>query len=452
MNRELFKKGFLCFFLLFAPVTFAGLFAQGEPSASTLPSISVGNTAWMLISTVLVLLMTIPGLGLFYGGLVRRKNILNILMQCFIITAVISIAWGIFGYSNAFGSSGGVLSPYIGGFKWAFLNGIGVNDPSPYTVSMPMHPVPHVVFILFQCMFAVITPALIIGAFAERIKFAGFLVFSILWAILVYNPVAHWVWSSDGWLYKMGVLDFAGGIVVHLTAGISALVMAIMIGRRTYCAITPHNIPFVVMGTGLLWVGWFGFNAGSGLAADGVAANAFLVTHIAAATAAMTWVILDWSINKKPTTVGFCTGAIAGLAAITPTAGFVNIQGALVVSIISSIVCFIMVGTVKMKLKYDDSLDAFGVHGVAGIIGSLLVGVFATPSVQKAYSGALYGNPKQLAIQALAVCVTIVYCLITTFVIYIIVDKLLGIRASADEETTGLDLTQHEEIAYTEAE
>jgi Amt family ammonium transporter len=456
MNRKLFKKAFLCLFFLFLPVTFASLFAQSENTTTVTPSINVGNTAWMLVSTALVLLMTIPGLALFYGGLVRRKNVLNILMQCFIITAVISIEWVILGYSNTFGSSKGVLAPYIGGFKWAFLNGIGVNDPSPYVNSMPTQPIPHIVFVLYQCMFAVITPALIIGAFAERIKFKGFLVFSILWAILVYNPVAHWIWSSDGWLYKKGVLDFAGGIVVHITAGISALVMAIMIGKRKYYenmqAITPHNIPFVVMGTGLLWVGWFGFNAGSALAADGIAANAFLVTHIAAATAAMTWVILDWTLNKKPTSVGFCTGAIAGLAAITPTAGFINLQAAFVVSIMSSIVCFIMVGIVKAKLKYDDTLDVFGVHGIAGIVGSLLVGVFATPAVQKAYSGALYGNPRQLGVQALAVGVTVIYCLLITFVIYKIVDKIFGIRANTEEETTGLDLSQHEEIAYTEAE
>jgi ammonium transporter, Amt family len=348
-----------------------------------------------------------------------------------------------------------LLAPYIGGFKWAFLYNIGINDPSPYTVTMPNHPIPHIVFVMFQCMFAVITPALIIGAFAERIKFKGFLLFSILWAILIYNPVAHWVWASDGWLYKKGVLDFAGGIVVHLTAGISALVMAIMIGHRKYyknMPTQPHNIPFVAIGTGMLWIGWFGFNAGSGLAADGVAANAFLVTHIAAATAALTWVVLDWVINKKPTTIGFCTGAVAGLAAITPTAGFITLHSALIVSVISAVCCFIMVGMVKIKFSYDDSLDAFGVHGVAGFIGSILVGVFASPFVQKSYSGALFGNLKQLGTQLLAVGVVLVYCLVLTFIIYKVVDKLVGIRANNEEESSGLDLTQHEEIAYTEAE
>jgi ammonium transporter, Amt family len=418
-------------------------------------SISLANTAWMLVATALVLFMTIPGLAFFYGGLVHRKNVLNIVMQCFVITAVISVEWIAFGYSNAFGSSKGALAPYIGGFKWAFLNNIGVNDPSPYTVTMPHHPVPHIVFVMFQCMFAVITPALIIGAFAERIKFKGFLMFSILWAIIIYNPVAHWIWSSDGWLYKMGVLDFAGGIVVHLTAGVSALVMALMIGKRRYyknIPTQPHNIPFVAIGAGMLWVGWFGFNAGSGLAADGVAANAFLVTHIAAATAALTWVLLDWILNKKPTTIGFCTGAVAGLAAITPTAGYVNVHSAMIISVISAVCCFIMVGIVKIKLSYDDSLDAFGVHGVAGFLGSLLVGVFATPFVQKSFSGALYGNPKQLGIQALAVGCVIAYSLLFTFIIYKIVDKIFGIRADVEEESSGLDLTQHEEIAYNEAE
>jgi ammonium transporter, Amt family len=442
----------MCIILLYPFFLIDG---QSLTQTNIKPEINVGNTAWMLVATALVLLMTIPGLALFYGGLVNRKNVLSIFMQCFIMTAVISVEWIAFGYSNAFGSTDGILAPYIGGFKWAFLNGIGVNDPSPYVVSMPQHPIPHVVFIMFQCMFAVITPALIIGAFAERIKFKGFLVFSILWAILVYNPVAHWVWSSDGWLFKMGVLDFAGGIVVHLTAGLSALVMAVMIGKRKYynnMPTQPHNVPLVAIGTGLLWFGWFGFNAGSGLAADGVAGNAFMVTHIAASTAAMTWVFMDWILNKKPTTVGFCTGAVAGLAAITPTAGFVNVQSAFIIGIISSFVCFIMVGKIKIKLGYDDSLDAFGVHGIAGIIGSLLVGVFATPLVQPAFSGALYGNPKQLGIQAIAVTSTLVYCLIVTFLIYAVVNKFVGIRANAEEETTGLDLTQHEEVAYVDAE
>jgi Amt family ammonium transporter len=427
------------------------VYAQGNGNAG----ISLGNTAWMMVASALVLLMTIPGLALFYGGLVRRKNILNILMQCFIMVAIISVEWVIVGYSLTFGSCKGILAPFTGGLDWAFLNGINVSDPSPYAVTMPDQRVPHIVFVLFQCMFAVITPALIIGAFAERIKFKGFLIFSLLWSLLVYNPVAHWIWSSDGWLFKMGVLDFAGGIVVHITAGISALVMAIMIGWRRYYEnrpTPPHNIPFVVIGAGLLWFGWFGFNAGSGLAADGVAANAFLVTHIAASMAALTWALLDWFLNKKPTTVGICTGAIAGLAAITPTAGFVDLKAALVISIISSVLCFIMVGSIKIKLGYDDSLDAFGVHGVAGIVGSILVGVFATPLVQPAFQGALYGNIHQLWVQLIAVGTVIVYTGIVTYLLYLLIEKTIGLRANIEEETQGLDITQHEEIAYTEAE
>jgi len=452
MKKRLSIFGFMGFLFLYPLSVING---QILTPGNNQPAISLGNTAWMLVATALVLLMTIPGLAFFYGGLVRRKNILNVLMQCFIITAVISIEWVIFGYSMAFGTDNNVISGFTGGFHWAFLNGISVNDPSPYFVSMHDQRIPHIVFILFQCMFAVITPALIIGAFAERIKFKGFLIFTLLWAIFVYNPIAHWIWSTNGWLNKLGVLDFAGGIVVHITAGISALVMALMIGKRKYYKnepTPPHNIPFVVLGTGLLWFGWFGFNAGSGLAADGIAANAFLVTHIAAATAALTWALLDWIINHKPTTVGICTGAIAGLAAITPNAGFVDLKAAFVISILSSVFCFIMVGVVKIKLGYDDSLDAFGVHGVGGTAGSILVGVFATPFVQPAYSGALHGNYHQLWIQLFSVIVAILYCTVITFILFKITDKFFGLRANENEENVGLDITQHEEIAYTEAE
>ena len=429
--------------------------AQTMGPSLEFPKLSLGNTAWMIVATSLVMLMTIPGLAFFYGGLVRRKNILNILMQCFILVAAITIEWMIFGYSNSFGSSEGWSKGIIGGFHWAFLNGIKVTDLSPYYISMPNDRIPHVLFILYQCMFAVITPALIIGAFAERIKFSGFLLFSLLWAVFVYNPVAHWMWSSDGWLYKMGALDFAGGIVVHINAGIAALVMAIMLGKRRYYENVPnppHNVPFVVLGTGLLWFGWFGFNAGSGLAADGLAANAFLVTHVAAAAASMTWAIIDWLINRKPTTVGICTGAIAGLAAITPAAGFVDFKGALIISILSAIVCYYMVGIVKIKLKYDDSLDAFGVHGVGGFIGSIMVGILATPDVQSSYSGLLQGNSHQLWVQVFAVSVVTVFSAALTFLLFKVVDKTIGIRVADEDESIGLDLSQHNEIAYTEAE
>jgi Amt family ammonium transporter len=352
--RKLTKYAGLLLLGLIAPFA---LIAAETVAPEPTPFIDAGNTAWMIVATALVLLMTIPGLALFYGGLVRQKNVLNILMQCFILTAAISLEWVAFGYSLSFGSSTGSFAPYIGGLHWAFLNGIGVNDVSPYFISQATARIPHLLFVLFQCMFAIITPALIIGAFAERIKFKGFLIFSILWAIFVYNPVAHWVWSADGWLFKLGVLDFAGGTVVHINAGIAALVMTLMIGVRTNYGnhpTPPHNIPMVVIGAALLWVGWFGFNAGSGLAADGLAVNAFLATHIATATAAMTWVILDWILNKKPTIIGICTAAVAGLVAVTPAAGFVGVTGALVIGILVAVVCFFMVSVVKHKFGYDD--------------------------------------------------------------------------------------------------
>ena len=422
-----------------------------EPAADPQPVINSGNTAWMIVATALVFLMTLPGLAFFYGGLVRRKNVLNILMQCFIIAAAITIEWVVIGYSLSFGSMKGALAPFIGGFDWAFLKGIGINDVSPYYISQPVERIPHIVFILFQCMFAIITPALIVGAFAERIKFKGFFIFTILWALLVYNPVAHWVWSADGWLFKLGALDFAGGTVVHINAGIAALVMALLIGKRkglNGAPTTPHNIPFVVLGAGMLWFGWFGFNAGSGLAADGLAASAFLVTHVATATAAMTWALMDWIFHRTPSTIGIATGAVAGLVAITPAAGFVGIGGALAIGLIVSLVCFFAVSVIKPRLGYDDTLDAFGVHGVGGIIGALATGIFATPAIQSAYSGLLAGNPKQLLIQLLATVTTLVYSGVLTFVLFKIIDKTTGIRVDDRIEEEGLDIYEHGESAY----
>ena len=425
------------------------------------PTINTGDTAWMVVAAILVLFMSIPGLSLFYGGLVRRKNVLNIFMQVFILVAVISIEWVVVGYSNAFGSSSiEWLKPYFGGFDWVFLNNINMSDLSPYFISHSQlaadgsstGTIPHLVFIMFQCMFAVITPALIIGAFAERISFKGFLVFSLLWSLFIYNPVAHWVWSADGWLYKLGALDFAGGTVVHVNAGIAAIVTAIMLGkRRDYKghALPPHNITYVVIGAAMLWVGWFGFNAGSGLAADGLAANALMVTHIAAAAAALTWALLDWFIDKRPTIIGISTGAVAGLVAITPAAGFVGVGGAIIIGIAVSVICFVMVAYVKPKLGYDDSLDAFGVHGVGGIIGAILTGILANPFIQSSYSGAIYGNFHQLWIQLLAVGATIIFSGVGTFIIFKITDKLVGIRAIDKHEAIGLDETQHGETAYT---
>jgi len=423
------------------------------------PVIDAGDTAWMIVATAFVLMMSIPGLALFYGGLVRRKNVLNIFMQVFIIVAVISVEWVVCGYSLSFGSSSGFLSPYIGGLDWAFLNNIKLSDLSPYFIShsqvaldgSEVGTIPHVVFVMFQGMFAVITPALIIGAFAERINFKGFLIFTVLWSLFIYNPVAHWVWSGDGWLYKLGALDFAGGTVVHVNAGIAAIVMAVMLGkRRDYKghAIPPHNITYVVIGAAMLWVGWFGFNAGSGLAADGLAGNALMVTHVAAAAAALTWALLDWFIDKRPTVVGISTGAVGGLVAITPAAGFVGIPGALVIGVVVSLVCFVMVAYVKPKLGYDDSLDAFGVHGIGGILGAILTGVLATPAVQASYSGAMYGNFHQLWVQLLATFATIIFSGVGTIILFKIVEKVVGIRASDKHEAIGLDETQHGESAY----
>ena len=408
-----------------------------------------GNTAWIVVATIPVLMMTIPGLALFYGGLVRRKNILSVLMQCLILTAVIIIEWVIIGYSLAFTSSGGSANLFIGGFDKIFLSAVGVND------ILEGYSIPELLFVSFQGMFAVITPALIIGAFAERIKFKGFILFSVFWALLVYNPLAHWVWGG-GWIGELGAIDFAGGTVVHINAGVSALMMAVLLGKRKgwntpgEAPITPHNIPFVVIGTALLWMGWLGFNGGSGLAADGISANAILVTNLAAAAAALTWSLLDQIINKKPTVVGFCTGVIAGLVAITPAAGSTGVFGGIVIGVASGLICFWMVAHVKFRFGYDDSLDAFGVHGVGGIIGSILIGVFATQEItgEGGAKGALYGDWNQLWIQFIATVATIAFSALMTWVLFNLVDKLVGIRVSEIEESIGLDISEHGEIAY----
>lgn len=408
-----------------------------------------GHTAWMIVATLLVFMMTIPGIALFYGGLVRQKNMLSLVMQSLAIAGVVSILWVAFGYSLAFGTGyegSGFFKYGIGGFDKVMLNGIGLD-------TLTATGIPEMLFVMFQCMFALITPALILGAFAERVRFAGFLCFTVLWSILVYMPMAHWVWGG-GFLMEMGAVDFAGGTVVHVNAGVAALVMALMVGRRKdYRAgrpITPHNIPFVFLGTALLWLGWFGFNAGSGLAADGLAANAFLVTHIATCMAAVTWAAIDWVVNKKCTTVGACTGAVAGLVAITPAAGSVDLVGALFIGLITSAVCFWMVAVVKPKFGYDDALDAFGVHGVGGIIGSVLTGVFATHFVtgEGGVQGALYGDWNQLWIQIAATVISMVFSAVMTFVLFKVVDKLVGIRVDKRVEEEGLDIYEHGESAY----
>ena len=418
---------------------------------ATTPTLDTGNTAWMMMSTILVLLMSIPGIALFYGGLVRQKNVLSVVMQTMLIVGAVSLIWVAFGYSWAFDdsykTSGSPLFFIIGGWGKAFLHGVTADTLMPTGI-------PELTFVMFQCMFALITPALILGAFAERIKFKGYMVFTLLWVIIAYLPMAHWVWGG-GFLQEMGAIDFAGGTVVHINAGVAALVMALCVGKRDdYRAghpITPHNITFVFMGMSFLWLGWFGFNAGSGLAADGLAANAFLVTHIATAAAATTWMIIDWFVNKKPTTVGACTGAVAGLVAITPAAGSTDILGAFCIGIISTVVCFFMVAVVKEKFKYDDALDAFGVHGMGGILGSILTGVFATHCVTgtDGVQGALYGDWHQLWIQVVATVVSIIYSIIVTYIIFKVVDKSVGVRVDKRVEEEGLDIYEHGESAYS---
>lgn len=417
--------------------------------AST-PILDTGNTAWMIVATILVLLMSIPGIALFYGGLVRQKNVLSVIMQTMLIVGVVSLLWVAVGYSWAFGTgfrdSGSWAWCFMGGFDKVFLRGITPSTLTPTGI-------PELTFAMFQCMFALITPALILGAFAERIKFKGYMVFTILWVIIAYFPMAHWVWGG-GFLQQMGAVDFAGGTVVHINAGISALIMCLMIGKRDDYAkghpILPHNVTIVFMGTSFLWLGWFGFNAGSGLAADGLAANALMVTHVAAAAAAVTWMTIDWTCNKKPTTVGACTGAVAGLVAITPAAGSTDIFGALAIGIITPIICFVMVAVIKPYFKYDDALDAFGVHGMGGIIGSVLTGVFATQAVtgKGGAEGALYGDWHQLGVQLLATGVSIVFSAVVTYILYVLVDRTIGMRVCRRIEEEGLDIYEHGESAY----
>ena len=405
--------------------------------------INAGDTAFVLAAAGLVMLMT-PGLAFFYGGMVRKKNVLSVLMQCFIILCVLSVHWVLVGYSLSFAPGTG----FWGGLRWFALNGVGLEPYADYSGTIP-----HQAFMIFQGMFAVITPALIIGAFAERMKFSAFLLFTLLWATFVYAPVCHWVWGIGGWLRNLGALDFAGGTVVHINAGIAALVTALVIGKRKNLernVPAPHNMPFVVLGTALLWFGWFGFNAGSALAASGLAVNAFVVTHTAAAAAGLSWALIEWVRNGRPTIFGVCSGAVAGLVAITPAAGYVNVLSAIIIGSLVSVFCFVAVTVIKPKLGYDDSLDAFGVHCVGGIWGALATGLFASKLVNPAgANGLFFGNPRQLLIQAAAVLATIAYTFIVTIVIYKLVDLVIGVRASEKEEAMGLDITQHQERAYT---
>ena len=404
--------------------------------------INGADTVFVLFSAALVMLMT-PGLAFFYGGMVRRKNILSVLMQCFVALCLLSLQWILFGYSLSFAPGNG----FWGGLSWFGLNGVGSSPYAAYSATIP-----HQAFMVFQMMFAVITPALIIGAFAERMKFSSFLVFTLLWATFVYDPLCHWVWGEGGWLKNLGVLDFAGGIVVHTSAGIAALVTTIVIGRRKNLEHTPspHNLPFVVLGTALLWFGWYGFNAGSALAVNAVAVSAFIATNTAAAAAGLSWAFLEWIRNGKPTVFGIVTGSIAGLATITPASGFVSPVSAIIIGIAASIVCFIAVAVTKPRFGYDDSLDAFGVHGVGGVLGTLLTGVLASKIINPAgANGLFYGNSKQLLIQLIGVVVAVSYTFIATFVIYKLVDIFFRLRVSEKDELVGLDLTQHRERAYT---
>ena len=409
-----------------------------------MPEINTGDTAWILVSTALVLFMT-PGLAFFYGGLVRRKNILSILMQCFMMICLVTVQWVVFGYSLAFGPD---VKSLIGSLAWAGLAGVGAAPNADYAGTIP-----HSVFMVFQLMFAIITPALILGAFAERMKFSAFCIFSLLWTTIVYDPVCHWVWGVGGFLRNMGALDFAGGTVVHINAGVAALACALVLGKRKGYPekmSPPHNLPLAVLGAGILWFGWFGFNAGSALGANGLAGSAFVATHVAASVAGLTWCALDWIINKHATMLGMITGAVAGLVAITPAAGFVGPIDALWIGIGVSLICFFFVAVVKIKFGYDDSLDAFGVHGIGGIWGALATGLWANKEINSAgNNGLFYGNPAQLMIQLKATLVTIVYSFIVSIILLKIVDRIVGLKPSEQEERIGLDLTQHREAGYT---
>ncbi len=413
-----------------------GTTAARAQQAAPPPALDSGNTAWMLTATALVLMMTIPGLALFYGGMVRKKNVLATVMQSFAICCLVTVLWFVVGYSLAF-SDGGTLNAFVGGLSKAFHRGITVE-----TLWAPgVANIPEFVFSTFQMTFAIITPALIAGAFAERMKFSALLVFMALWLLVVYAPIAHWVWGG-GFLGSVGVLDFAGGTVVHINAGVAGLVTALVLGKRAgygSANMAPHNLVYSVIGAALLWVGWFGFNAGSELAADGLAGAAMLNTQVAAAAAALAWMFCEWAVADKPSVLGIISGAVAGLVAVTPAAGFVNPSGALVVGIVAGIVCYLAAVRIKRALGYDDSLDAFGVHGVGGIVGALLTGLLADPAING------LGRNASVVTQIYGIVFTIVWTAVATFAILAVVKALVGLRPSPQEEIEGLDITQHGE-------
>jgi ammonium transporter, Amt family len=439
--------------LAFVP---AELFAQtapaAPPAAAPAPAINSGDTAWVLTSAALVLLMTVPALALFYGGMVRRKNVLSAVYYSFSAAIVVSLLWVICQYSLIFGvtsadaaKESGILA-WIGDLKYAFLNGIGVSSVHPNAATIPES-----VYSMFQLMFAIITVALISGAIVERMTFLGWFVFIILWSLIVYTPLAHWVWNPEGWLWNKGALDFAGGLVVHTSSGVSALVLVLLLGprlgHRKEPINPPANIGYVFIGAALLWVGWFGFNAGSAVAANGVAGSAFLVTNTAAAMAALVWMILEWIVHKKPTVVGASTGVVAGLVAITPASGFVDLGGALVIGAAVSIISFSFMAFVRKKFKYDDALDVFSVHGLGGMWGAIATGIFATGTVYNNVKGALFGNIEQLGIQIISVVSAVLIAVIGTIVCYFLTVLITGnkVRATDQDQTSGLDLSQHGE-------
>ncbi len=427
--------------LLLSSVAFAEQVEVGAPATETVAEspakIDTGDTAWLIVSTALVMLMTLPGLALFYGGLAKRKDTLNTMAMSFVTFCIVSVLWVVYGYGFAFG---GDISGIIGSPDKLFLNGVTINSISGT--------IPEYIFIVFQMTFAAITVALVSGAYIERMKFSAWVIFSILWMTLAYLPVAHWVWGG-GFLAELGALDFAGGTVVHINAGIAALVGALILGKRRDTSLIPNNLTMVITGAGLLWFGWFGFNAGSALAANGLAGAAFINTNTATASAAISWMFVEWVHSKKPTVLGLASGAVAGLVAITPAAGFVNITGSLIIGIVAGIVSFFSVASLKPRLGYDDSLDAFGIHGVAGTLGAILTGIFADPSINEAGKGLLYGNPEQLWIQIISVFVTIIYTAIVTAFILMLIKVFTGLRVGVEDEIIGLDESQHREKAYS---
>ena len=418
------------------------------PAAAS--AINSGDTAWVLMSAALVMLMT-PGLALFYGGLVRRKNVLSTIMQSFFILALVSVTWVLFGYSFAFGKDavsfdffGWHISGLIGGFDFVGLHNVGMTPNPDYAPTIP-----HEAFMAFQMMFAIITPALITGAFAERKRFKAFVIFTLLWSLLVYSPIAHWVWGTGGWLRGLGMVDFAGGTVVHISSGVSALVAALVLGRRVRTEsdrFEPHDIRLTVLGAGLLWFGWFGFNGGSALAANGLAANAFVVTNTAAGMAALTWVTMSWLHKGTPSVIGVAAGGVAGLVAITPASGYVDARAAILIGLVAGAVCYCAI-LLREKIRSDDALDVWAVHGVGGTLGAVLTGVFALGAINGA-RGLVDGNPRQLWVQLLGVAVVWVYSAICTFLILKVVDFFVGLRVSEEEEEEGLDASQHGEVAW----